>query len=71
MRSQDLEPLYHDCGQFYIYEVNQFLEQKGQITEGIVPIFVDEMEMQDIDHESDWRLAELKYEMMQKKQKEK
>lgn len=71
MRSQDLEPLYHDCGQFYIYEVNQFLEQKGQITEGIVPIFVDEMEMQDIDHESDWKLAELKYEMMQKKQKEK
>ncbi len=64
MRSQDLEPLYHDCGQFYFYEVVRFLEQKGQITEGIVPIFVDEMEMQDIDHESDWKLAELKYEMM-------
>ncbi|MCI9175131.1 MAG: pseudaminic acid cytidylyltransferase [Lachnospiraceae bacterium] len=64
MRSQDLEPLYHDCGQFYLYEVDRFLEQKGQITEGIVPIFVDELEMQDIDRESDWKLAELKYEIM-------
>lgn len=68
MRSQDLDPLYHDCGQFYFYEVNRFLEQKGQITEGIVPIFVDEMEMQDIDNESDWELAELKYKMMCGKQ---
>lgn len=68
MRSQDLEPLYHDCGQFYLYDVKNYLEQKGQVTEGIVPIFVDQMEMQDIDNESDWKLAELKYEMMREKQ---
>lgn len=68
VRSQDLEPLYHDCGQFYIYEISSYLEKEGQITEGVVPIFVDEMEMQDIDNESDWKLAELKYQIMCQKQ---
>lgn len=63
-RSQDLEKMYHDCGQFYLYETARFQKFRGQITEGIVPIIVDEMEVQDIDHETDWKLAELKYRMM-------
>lgn len=65
-RSQDLEKLYHDCGQFYIYQVDKYKEKKGQIVEGIVPIIVDEMEVQDIDNETDWKLAELKYQFMKK-----
>ena len=32
--------------------------------EGIVPIVVDEMEVQDIDNETDWKLAEIKYQIM-------
>jgi len=63
-RSQDLEKMYHDCGQFYIFEVGSFLEKKGQIMEGIVPIVVDEMEVQDIDNETDWKIAEIKYQLM-------
>lgn len=27
-RSQDLEPLYHDCGQFYCLNVERFLQQR-------------------------------------------
>ncbi|MCD7826208.1 MAG: pseudaminic acid cytidylyltransferase [Clostridiaceae bacterium] len=64
-RSQDLEPLYHDCGQFYLYRAEAFLEKKGQFAEGIVPFLLSDLEVQDIDNETDWKLAELKYQMMQ------
>lgn len=60
-RSQDLEPLYHDAGQFYIYRTDDFKRLKGLIMEGIVPIIVDELEVQDIDNETDWKIAEMKY----------
>ena len=63
-RSQDLEKMYHDAGQFYMYQVDAFVRLKGQMTESIVPVIVDEMEVQDIDNETDWKLAEMKYQMM-------
>lgn len=63
MRSQDLEQWYHDAGQFYMYNVNDFLQSHGNPCT-IVPIIVSELEVQDIDNETDWRLAELKYQMM-------
>lgn len=63
-RSQDLEKLYHDCGQYYVYRVDKYRERKGQISEGIIPIIVDELEVQDIDNEVDWKLAEIKYQIM-------
>lgn len=68
-RSQDLEKMYHDAGQFYMYQVEAFVRLKGQMTESIVPVIVDEMEVQDIDNESDWKLAELKYQMIKMKNK--
>lgn len=63
-RSQDLEPIYHDVGQLYVYDTAQYLESNGQIYEGVVPIFVDEMDVQDIDDEQDWIMAELKYKVL-------
>lgn len=63
-RSQDLETLYHDSGQFYIWDVVRFQEKEGQLSEGIVPLFLDDLEVQDIDHETDWKLAELKYKLL-------
>lgn len=63
-RSQDLEKLYHDCGQFYLYKVKDLLESKGYFDTGILPIVMNELEVQDIDNETDWKLAELKYRMM-------
>lgn len=68
-RSQDLETIYHDCGQFYFYDVEPYVVQKGQITEGIVPLIMDELEVQDIDNETDWKLAELKYQLVSVKEK--
>ena len=63
-RSQDLEKMYHDAGQFYMYQVESYIRLKGQIDQSIVPVIVDEMEVQDIDNEIDWKLAEQKYRLM-------
>lgn len=66
-RSQDLEPLYHDCGQFYFYDTRKFVEIRGQFIEGIVPIIIPETEVQDIDTLDDWKIAELKYRLIHEK----
>lgn len=63
-RSQDLEKQYHDAGQFYVYNVEKYLEQNGKISAGIKPFIVSELETQDIDNEDDWKIAELKYRLM-------
>ncbi len=62
-RSQDLETYYHDSGQFYFLRVNTFLKEKSMLLQNTAPLILDEMEVQDIDNEEDWKLAELKYRM--------
>lgn len=59
-RSQDLQPIYHDCGQFYFYKTDIYrgLEQGTGKT---LPLIMPEEETQDIDNFSDWDLAEIKY----------
>lgn len=64
VRSQDLEPMYHDCGQFYVYDVEKFRACKGDLPDRYFPIEVSDLEVQDIDNMSDWKLAEIKYGMM-------
>lgn len=59
-RSQDLEPYYHDCGQFYMYQVDSFLHNKQEEWK-LFPMVMPEMEVQDIDNEEDWKIAEIKY----------
>ena len=63
-RSQDLEPEYHDIGQFYFFNVDAFKKNKKLMIGNILPLVVDEMEVQDIDNESDWKIAEIKYQKM-------
>lgn len=60
-RSQDLEPIYHDAGQFYFYRVHEDLSFDSMHPTALV---VNEMEVQDIDNISDWKIAELKYKLM-------
>lgn len=66
MRSQDLEPMYHDCGQFYCMNVKSFMEQKTVIMEKTMPYMQDEMNVQDIDTFEDWEIAEMKYKILHK-----
>lgn len=63
-RSQDLEKEYHDAGQFYIYNVEKLFALNGCIEDDFVPIVLPEICVQDIDTMSDWKLAELKYELL-------
>lgn len=62
-RSQDLEPYYHDVGQFYFWNTEKFI--KGKISKTL-PFILDDLEVQDIDNLSDWQLAEIKYKTMNK-----
>ncbi len=62
-RSQDLETLYHDAGQFYWVDTNLFLKSKMLFTDHSGVIILNELEVQDIDNELDWKLAELKYQL--------
>jgi len=64
LRSQDLAPFYHDCGQFYCYDIKKFMRLRGQFVNGIIPIIMPETEVQDIDNMDDWEIAELKYKLM-------
>ncbi len=63
-RSQDLEPHYHDAGQFYVVRTKSFLENHGIMVGNILPVELSELEVQDIDNEVDWKLAELKYRLL-------
>lgn len=66
-RSQDLEPLYHDCGQFYCLNVESFQRQKAIWMENAVPLIQDEKYVQDIDTPEDWEIAEMKYQLLMNK----
>jgi len=65
-RSQDLQPIFHDCGQFYCMKTSSLLEQKKLFAEKTIPIEMSELEVQDIDNEDDWKLAEMKF-LLQKR----
>lgn len=66
-RSQDLEPVYHDCGQFYCLKTESLLEQMLLFAKETVPIILPESEVQDIDNEEDWKMAEIKYKLLNNK----
>ena len=66
-RSQDLPPSYHDCGQFYFFKIEPFLRTGKLVTENTIGLEVPESEVQDIDTEEDWKIAEIKYDMFLKK----
>jgi len=60
-RSQDLPPTYHDSGQFYWLNISRFLDTRRLFSSYSVPLVVPESEVQDIDNEEDWEIAEMKY----------
>lgn len=57
-RSQDLESMYHDVGMFYFYKADKLLSDKTIAYE------MDERCIQDIDTLDDWKMAELKYKVL-------
>ena len=65
-RSQDLEDAYHDAGQFYWVRVAPFLRRDTLMSDDAGVVVCDPMQVQDIDTEADWRLAELKYRLRER-----
>ena len=64
-RSQDLEPHYHDVGQFSLFYTEAFRRNGKLMVGNILPYVVSEMEVQDIDNQTDWEIAEIKYRCME------
>lgn len=58
-RSQDLETVWHDAGQFYWGRVEAWLEQRVFFSPDSVVIPLPRHRVQDIDTEEDWLRAEL------------
>ncbi len=69
-RSQDLEKEYHDVGQFYCFKTAAFWKNKKLMLGKILPYVVSEMEVQDIDNDSDWQIAEIKYKLLTKEKED-
>lgn len=66
-RSQDLDPVYHDCGQFYYCRTDSFLRHENMVMPGTLAIEQPEILCQDIDNEVDWIIAEMKYRTVKEK----
>ncbi|MBL7892775.1 MAG: pseudaminic acid cytidylyltransferase [Bacteroidia bacterium] len=66
-RSQDLPKAYHDCGQFYYLNTLKFEKSKKLFSDNSLPMIIPESEVQDIDNEEDWKIAEIKYELFKNK----
>jgi N-acylneuraminate cytidylyltransferase len=64
MRSQDLEPYYHDAGQFYFAQCSSLRREEKFFCEHTLPLVLPETEVQDIDTEEDWKIAEMKYKIL-------
>lgn len=57
-RSQDLETLFHDAGQFYLAKVSTW-KTISNIFDAGRPMILPRWRVQDIDTEEDWKRAEL------------
>ena len=66
-RSQDLEKQYHDVGQFYCFRTAALFENYSFWSGKILPLEISELEVQDIDNQTDWEIAEMKWEILNKK----
>lgn len=66
-RSQDLQKHYHDAGQFYMLRMDSFKRTKNVFAGKVLPLVISELEVQDIDNETDWKLAEIKYKYLLEK----
>lgn len=63
-RSQDLETVYHDAGQFYFARVPQLRIEKDLWMKNCIPLILPETEVQDLDTLTDWQLAEMKFHLL-------
>jgi len=66
-RSQDLEPSFHDAGLFYWIKSEVILKENRLWTNNTTAFEINEQTAQDIDTLDDWKLAEMKYKLINEK----
>lgn len=64
MRSQDLPSTYHDAGAFYLFNPIHFLKVKDLWKGKVGAYELPESRVQDIDTLEDWKIAELKFNLL-------
>ncbi len=63
-RSQDLEPAYHDAGQFYWRSAADWEGRKLEFDDRATPVLLPRWRVQDIDWPEDWDRAELLWKLV-------
>ena len=58
-RTQDLEPYYHDAGQFYWGSCDNWLTCRSPLAEPALPLMMPSDAVRDVDNLSDWQIAEI------------
>jgi pseudaminic acid cytidylyltransferase len=64
-RSQDLEPAYHDVGQFYAGTRQAWLEERALFTARTKLLRIPRARVQDIDTQEDWERAEALFQLLE------
>ena len=59
--------MYHDVGQYYFTTTESFKKLKNFSPKRSGAVIITDDEVQDIDNEVDWKLAEMKYKLLQDK----
>lgn len=63
-RSQDLEPSWHDTGQFYFARFDRWARGEAVFGPGCIGLPIEQWRVQDIDTPDDWKRAELLYALL-------
>jgi N-acylneuraminate cytidylyltransferase len=64
-RSQDLEPAYHDAGQYYWGRAEAWLAGTALLSHAAAPVIIPRYRVQDIDTLEDWERAEWMFKALQ------
>ena len=63
-----MDTIFYDVGQFYWIKTIEFLDNLDILMNHTSKFTVPETEVQDIDNEDDWMIAEIKYKLMKEKE---
>lgn len=64
VRSQDLEPAWHDAGQFYWGKAQAWVSERPIFGDRTVPVYLPRQRVQDIDTLEDWACAEYAFRVL-------
>lgn len=70
VRSNNLEDHFFDAGQFYWLDINRFKSLKTLWMPRMSPVIIEDLMVQDIDTMEDWEVAEFKYKLLNKREKD-